>query len=148
MNTNKFLVGGIIGGVANFILGWLVWGMLLMNFMKEHTTDVGKAVMRKDANGEDTMIWWALIAGNLLWGFVLSYVLNKSGSNSPGSGAKTGAVLSLLVAAAYNCFIYSFQNTGDTTSMAVDVVANLVVGAVVGGIIGWYLGMGKKAAAA
>jgi hypothetical protein len=33
MNTNKFLIGGIIGGIAYFLIGWLVWGMLLMNFM-------------------------------------------------------------------------------------------------------------------
>ena len=139
MNTNKFVVGGIIGGVANFLLGWLVWGMLLMNFMKEHTTEVGKAVMRPD----DNIIWWALIAGNLLWGFVLSYVLNKSGSNSLSSGATTGAVLSLLVAASYNCFIYAFQNISDSTSMVVDIIANLIVGGIVGGIIGWYLGRAK-----
>ena len=139
MNTNKFIVGGIIGGVVNFLLGWLVWGMLLMNFMKEHTTEVGKAVMR----GDENMIWWALIAGNLLWGFVLSYVLNKSGSNSFSSGATTAAVLSLLVAASYNCFIYAFQNTFDTTSMIVDIIANSIVGGIVGGIIGWYLGRGK-----
>ena len=142
MNTNKFIVGGIIGGVASFLIGWLVWGMLLMNFFKEHTTEAGKTVMRADAD----MIWWALIAGNLLWGFVFSYVLNKSGSNSPVSGATTGAVLALLVSAAYDCFIYAFQNIGDTTSMAVDIITNLVVGGIIGGIIGWYLGMGRKVA--
>ncbi len=142
MNTNKFIIGGIIGGVANFLLGWLVWGILLMNFFNDHTSEVGKAVMR----GDNNQIWWALIAGNLFWGFVLSYVLSKSGANSLGSGAKTGAVLSLLIAASINCFIYAFQNIGDTTSMAVDIVANLVVGGIVGGVIGWYLGMGKKAA--
>lgn len=139
MNTNKFLIGGIIGGVASFLLGWLVWGMLLMNFMKEHTTEVGKAVMRADEN----IIWWALIAGNLLWGFVLSYVLNKSGANSFRTGAITAAVLSVLVAASYNCFIYAFNNIFDTTSMVVDIIANLVVGGIVGGIIGWYLGRGR-----
>lgn len=142
MNTNKFLVGGIIGGVANFLLGWLVWGMLLMNFMNEHTSEVGKAAQR----GDENMIWWALIAGNLLWGLVLSYVLNKAGSNSASAGASTGAVIGLLVSAAYNCFFYAFMDMGDMTAMAVDIIANTVVSAIVGGVIGWYLGMGKKAA--
>ena len=143
MNTNKFLVGGIIGGIANFLLGWLVWGMLLMSFMQEHTTEVGKAVMR----GEDGMVWWAMIAGNLLWGFTLSYVLAKSGVTSAASGATMGAIFGLLVSASINCFMYAQMNAWDTTSIGVDVVANTVVGAVVGGIIGWYLGMGKKATA-
>src|SRR5262245_43801593 len=83
MNTNKFLVGGIIGGIANFLLGWLVWGMLLRNFVNEHTTEAGKAIMR----GDDNMIWWAMIAGSLCWGLMLSYVLNKSAVNSASGGA-------------------------------------------------------------
>ncbi|MEO6583036.1 MAG: hypothetical protein ABIO05_01860, partial [Ferruginibacter sp.] len=58
----------------------------------------------------------------------------------------TGAVLSLLVAAAYNCFIYAFQNIGDTTSMVVDILVNMVVGGIIGGIIGWYLGIRNKTA--
>ena len=142
MNTNKFLVGGIIGGVANFLLGWLVWGMLLMSFMKEHTSEIGKTVMRAD----DQMIWWALIAGNLLLGFLLSYILNKAGTMSAGAGAATGAVVGLLMSAAINCFNYAFMDLGDMTVMATDIAASTVVSGIVGGIIGWYLGMGKKAA--
>ena len=142
MNTNKLLIGGIIGGIAYFLIGWLVWGMLLMNFMNEHTTAAGKAVMR----GDDHMIWWALIVGNLLWGFVLSYVLVKSNVSSAGGGASTGAVLGLLISAAFNCMNYAFMDMTDGYSaVAVDIAASTVVGAVIGAIIGWYLGMGKKA---
>jgi hypothetical protein len=143
MNTNKFIIGGIIGGIAYFLIGWLVWGMLLMNFMNEHTTAAGKAVMR----GDDQMIWWALIVGNLLWGFVLSYVLVKSNVSSAGGGASTGAVLSLLISAATHCFNYAFMDMSDTTAIGVDLVASTVVSAIVGGIIGWYLGRGKKTVA-
>ena len=146
MNTNKFLVGGIIGGVANFLLGWLVWGTLLMNFMKEHTTEAAKAVMRKDANGEDTMVWWALIAANLLSGFLLSYILSKAGTNSASSGASTGAVIGLLFSATINCFNYAFMDISDFTAMGVDIVASTIVTAIVGAVIGWYFGRGAKAA--
>lgn len=142
MNTNKFLIGGIIGGIAYFLLGWLVWGMLLADFMQEHTSAAGKAVMR----GDDNMIWWAMGVANLVWGLVLSYVLVKSGVNSAGSGAGTGAFFSLLVAAGMQLFFYATMNMSDTTWMGVDVAASTIVGAIVGGIIGWYLGMGKKVA--
>ena len=142
MNTNKFLIGGIIGGIANFLLGWLVWGLLLMSFMKEHTSEIGKTVMRSD----DQVIWWALIAGNLLLGFLLSYILNKAGVRSAGAGASTGAVVGLLFSATVNCFNYAFMNLGDMTAMGVDLVSSLIVTAIVGAVIGWYLGMGKKAA--
>ena len=143
MNTNKFLIGGIIGGIANFLLGWLVWGTLLMSFMKEHTTEAGKAVMRADEN----MIWWALIAANLLLGFLISYILNKAGVMSAGAGAAIGAVVGLLMSAAINLFNYAFMDLGDTTAMVVDVLASTVVTAIVGAIIGWFNGRGVKAAA-
>ena len=143
MNTNKFLIGGIIGGIANFLLGWLVWGTLLMSFMKEHTTEAGKAVMRADEN----MIWWALIAANLLLGFLISYILNKAGVMSAGSGAAIGAVVGLLMSAVINLFNYAFMDLGDTTAMVVDVLASTVVTAIVGAIIGWFNGRGVKAAA-
>jgi hypothetical protein len=141
MNTNKFIVGGIIGGVANFLLGWLVWGMLLMSFMNDHTSEIGKPAMR----GEDGMVWWALIGGNLLLGFLLSYILNKSKVTSAGAGAATGFVVGLLMSCAFDFFVYAQLDVFDTTAMAVDIIASTVVSTIIGGIIGWYLGTGKKA---
>jgi hypothetical protein len=146
MNTNKFLIGGIIGGIANFFLGWVVWGMLLMNFMKEHTSDAGNAVMRADAD----MIWWAMIAGNLAFGFLLSYILVKGNAKSVGAGATMGAVVGLLSSIGMNLINHSLStsliDSGAITAILVAVAASTVLNAVVGGIIGWYLGMGKKAA--
>lgn len=143
MNTNKFLVGGIIGGIASFLLGWVVWGMLLMSFMKEHTSAAGQAAMRPD----DNPVWWALVAGNLLLGFLLSYVLNKSGVRSAGAGAAVAAVVGLLFSATMDLFSYAFMDSSDTTAIVVDVLASTVVAAIIGAIIGWYLGRGSKVAA-
>ena len=144
MNTNKFLIGGIIGGIANFLLGWLVWGTLLMGFMNGHATEPGKAVMRTDEN----MIWWALIAANLLLGFLISYILNKSGVISASTGATIGAVVGLLMSGAIDLFNYAFMDLSNSAmTMVVDVLASVVVTAIVGAIIGWYNGRGVKAAA-
>ena len=144
MNTNKFLVGGIIGGIANFLLGWLVWGTLLMSFMQGHTTEAGKAVMRTDEN----TIWWALIAANLLMGFLTSYILNKAGVISASAGAAMGAVIGLLMSSAIDLFNYAFMDLSDSMiAIVVDVLASIVVTAIVGAIIGWYNGRGVKAAA-
>ena len=142
MNTNKFLVGGVIGGIASFFLGWLVWGMLLMNFMSQHSSEASKAIQRN----EDNMIWWALIVGNLAFGFLLSYIINKAGASSASSGAGVGAVVGLLSAIGFDCMMYSMMDMMDTTAIGVDIVAATIVNAIIGGIIGWYLGMGKKAA--
>lgn len=142
MNTNKFLLGGIIGGIANFFLGWLVWGMLLMNFMKENSNQV-TGVFR----GEDDMIWWALILGNLGIGFLLSFIIAKAKINSAGAGAAAGAVTGLFTSVGIDCMMYAQVNLWNTRAMMVDVAATVVVGAIVGAIIGWFNGRGAKVAA-
>ena len=143
MNTNKFLIGGIIGGIAYFLLGWIVWGMLLADFMKGHMTTGAQGIMRP----QEGMVWWAMIAANLLMGFLLSYILSKSGTNSAGSGAGTGVLVGILMSGAFDLLMYGQMDMGDTTMIGVDVIMSGVVTAIVGGIIGAYLGMGKKAVA-
>ena len=141
MNTNKFIVGGIIGGVAYFLLGWLVYGMLLMDFM---TANAGTATGVMKA--ESDMVWWALIVGNLFSGLALSYVLNKAGASGAAAGASVGAVFGLLICAAFDFTYFGTTNLYTMKGMLVDIAVSTVMSAVVGGIIGWYSGMGKKAA--
>lgn len=143
MNTNKFLVGGIIGGIAVFLLGWLVWGMLLKDFM---VTNSGGAtnVMKPD----DQMVWWGLIVGNLFNGFAISYILSKAGVISAGGGAYVGAIVGLLIAAAFDFTMYGVSNLMTLNGVLVDIAANTVVSAIVGAIVGAYFGMGKKPAMA
>ena len=82
MNTNKFLVGGIIGGIVYFLLGYLVFGLLLKDFM---ANNMGTATGTMKAM--DDFVWWALIVGNLFSGLAFSYILSKAGVSSAGAGA-------------------------------------------------------------
>jgi hypothetical protein len=143
MNTNKFLIGGILGGIVVFLLGWLVWGMLLKDFM---ATNAGTAtgVMRPD----DQVVWWSLVVGNLFNGFAVSYVLSKAGVNNAGTGAAVGAVVGLLVAAAFDFTMYGVSNLSTVKGALVDIGANTIVTAIVGAIVGAYFGMGRKVAVA
>lgn len=141
MNTNKFLVGGIIGGIAYFLLGWLVWGMLLMDFMSNNA-GTATGVMKAQAD----MVWWALIVGNIFSGLALSYVLSKAGVSGAGAGAGVGAVFGLLIAAGFDLTMLGTSNIMTLKGALVDIAASTVVTAIVGAIVGAYLGMGKKAA--
>ncbi len=135
MNSKKFLIGGIAGGIAFFLLGWLVWGMLLMDFMKSHSNS-SSGVFRTEAD----MVWWAMVVGNLAMGFLLSYVLSKASINTAAGGISTGAVIGLLMSASIDCTMYAQVNLFDTTSMIADIGASTVVTGIVGGIIGWING--------
>lgn len=139
--NNKFLIGGIVGGIAYFLLGWLVYGILLMDFM---TNNGGTATGVMKAQGD--MIWWALILGNLLSGFALAYVLSKAGVSSAAAGASVGAVFGLLISAAFDFSMYGTSNIMSMNGMLADIAASTVMSAVVGGIVGWVMGSGKKVA--
>jgi hypothetical protein len=58
MDTKKLFMGTIVGGIACFFLGWVVYGMLLMETMAAYSNP---SIMRA---GTD-MVWWAMILGNL-----------------------------------------------------------------------------------
>lgn len=135
MSSKKFLIGGLAGGVAFFLLGWLLYGMLLMDFMMQHSNSSSGAF-----RSETEMIWWAMVVGNLALGFLLSYVLNKANVAGAMAGATTGAVVMLLMSTAIDCIMYAQLNLWDTTGMIVDILVSTVMGAIVGAVIGWLNG--------
>ena len=142
MNSQKFIVGGIAGGIANFILGWLIYGMLLKDFMASNTQ---AGLMRSQSD----MIWWALIVGNLAFGFLLAYVIGKSSTASAGQGAGVGFVIGLLVCLGYDLITYATTTMVSSLKVvAADVAATAVMSAIAGAVVGFVLGMSKKAVVA
>ena len=136
MNTKNFLIGGIVGGVAYFLLGWLIYGNLLMNFFREHpgaATNVERP--------EDQMVWWALILGNVLFGFVLSYIFAKSGVATLANGLITGGIVGFLICSAMQLTMYGTTYINSKQAMAADIAAFTVMSAIVGAIIGAVNGM-------
>lgn len=139
MDTKKLLMGTIAGGIAYFFLGWIIYGMLLMDTMAAYSNP---AVMR----AETDMVWWAMIVGNLGYACLLTYVFLKWGNiASFGSGAQAGAVLTLLMSFSIDLMMYATSTVmTDPMGIVVDVVAATVMGGIVGGIIGVVMGMGAK----
>lgn len=141
MDIKKLLMGGIAGGVTCFLLGWLIFGMLLMNFMNNHTGAAGN-ISRAEAD----MQYLYLIIGNLSMGFLLAYVFIKSNVSTLAGGLIYGAVFGLLVTVAFDCIWYATTTAVSKTAMAADVAGSTVMLAVAGAVVGMVLGMGKKAA--
>ena len=70
MNTKKFLIGAIVGGIVYFLLGYLFYGKLLSDFFIKNAgsaTGVNRAM--------DQFVWWSLVLGNIFRGctFVLCF---------------------------------------------------------------------------
>ncbi|WP_298141250.1 hypothetical protein [Flavobacterium sp.] len=123
MNVKNFIIGGIVGGIVNFLLGWLFWGELFKDFFPPHN--------------ENEMNMVFIFLGCMTFGFFISFIFNKwAGISSAITGAKGGAVFGLLLGLHSNFFQQSMTLTPDTTMMAVDVLLTITCGAIVGAVIG------------
>ena len=136
MDTPKFIVGGLLGGVINFFAGWLVWGILLMDFMSKHATN--SSAFRP----QEGMIFWALIVGNLCFGFLVAYILYMADIRSARSGAIIGAISGALMTAAFDFNIYAQMDLYDISIVLPDILASAFVTGLVGAAVGWYYGRG------
>ncbi|MFM6926518.1 MAG: hypothetical protein ACKOU7_13510 [Ferruginibacter sp.] len=139
MDIKKLLMGGITGGVLFFLLGWLIYGILLMNFMTSHPGIAGNI-----ARPEPDFLY--LIIGNLAMGFLMAFIFIKANVNSMTTGFITAAVIGLLMGVGYDCMAYATSTILSRTGMAADVAASTVMSALTGAIVGAVLGMGKKTA--
>ncbi len=138
MKTKKILFGGISGGVIFFLLGWLIYGVLLMDFMTANTNQGLSKPMEE-------MVFWALILSNLASGFLLSFVINWSNSTTVMSGVKIGGVIGFLFAFGIDFSFYSMTTIyPDLTPIFVDIIAYSVMSAITGGVVAWVMAMVKK----
>ena len=139
MNIKKLFIGGITGGVLFFLLGWVIYGTLLMDFMNSHTGVAGNI-----SKPEPDFLY--LIIGNLAMGFLIAYIFIKANITSLGTGFVTGGVIGLLMAVGYDCMMYATTTVISKTGMTADVISFAVMSAITGALVGAVLGMGKKTA--
>lgn len=134
------LVAGLAAGVAGFFIGWLIFGILLMDYM-------GANINSYDGLMRTEMDLGALFAGNLLSGLLVAWVAWRAGDTNAVGGFRTGAILGLLIYAGFALYYYSMMNWYiNSSAMVVDVLANTVWLALMGLVAGLILGLGRKAA--
>jgi hypothetical protein len=136
MNAKKMIIAGLLGGVAYFFLGWLVWGILLMDIIT-YPEDMVQVILIP----EEEMRISFMIISCLAYGLFMAYIFNKWASIST---FKTGAQAGAMIGAAFSIIVgtsmHSMYTFTSIPNIAFDTLANLVTSAIVGGIVGWYLG--------
>lgn len=138
MKTQKILLGGIAGGVAYFILGWLVYGILLIDYS---TANFNQCAMRP----MEDIVWWSMILSNLAFGFLLSTVISWSNSTGIMSGLRVGGIIGFLLSVSLDFNFYGMTSMfSNFTAVFVDILAVTVMSAIAGIVTGWVMGMGKK----
>ena len=135
MNIQKFVLGSFAGGIIKFFLGFLFVGVLLKDFFAENGGPV---------TNPDTMVWWALVLGNLFSGVLLVYFFIKANISTLKTGASTGFIIGLLVGLGNFLVTYAITLSPSIKAVGVHVLVSAVNYAVAGALIGWLLGYEKK----
>lgn len=135
----KIIRGTLFGGIAYFLMGWLVWGILLMDF---YTANFNQCSSRPEME----MIWWAMIVSNLTFALLLTLILKWSGARGIVDGLKTGAIFGFLYSLSLDLGFYSMTTMfNNFTAIIVDVIVNTLVMAVIGLVIVLLWGKEKTA---
>ena len=138
MDTKKLVLGTLAGGVAYFILGFVIYALLMESFFASHTVE---GIMKS----ETEMKYYPLVAGNFAHAALLSFIFLKwANIKSFGGGLQAGAIIGFLMAAGFDLTVYDTAKIMSMIGTLADIVVYSIMTGLVGGIVGAVLGMGNK----
>jgi hypothetical protein len=135
MNT-RIIVASVAGGAALFLLGFVVYGLLLESWMESQ-------MVKHDGLMLPAPNFVTLIIANVTWALLLSLIFDRWASiRTFAGGLVGGAMVGFLVILYKDLMTLSFMNMFNGYGpLAVDVCAFTVIGAISGGVVGAVLGM-------
>ncbi|MGC6431010.1 MAG: DUF1761 family protein [Jejuia sp.] len=123
METKNFLVSGIVGGIVDYLLGWLFYGILFAN------------VFPQPEESGSTLIY--IFLGCMTFGLFMSYIYNHWAQiATAATGAKAGAIIGLFMGLFYNFFNMAMVPGMELHLAAIDVGISIVMTTIVGAVIG------------
>jgi uncharacterized membrane protein len=137
MNT-KMLLAALGGAVAYFILGWLIYGLLLMGFFESNSVDY-PGLMYETPNL--LLIFIANLSSALLFAYIFDHWANI---RTFSGGFMGGLIIGILFAISFDLMSLATMNLMNTTAVIVDIIVGTIMTGIVGGVIGFILGTGKK----
>lgn len=137
--AKKWIIKGITGGFLFFFLGWIVYGILLGTIMDNQYTPEYEAVMRPD----NEMVWWAMIAGSLAIGFLLSFPAVLLGNPTRLMHTLSSAGVGFLYTIAVDFTNYSMMDVTTLGWILADIVIFTVMAAIIGFLIS-FVGNSNK----
>ena len=129
MNIKKLVIGSVVGTVALYVLGYIIWDVLFTDFF---------AANRGSATGvmRDTQVIWALVAGTLSYAVLITLAIQgRTGTATIMDGLKIGAIVGFLLWFTADFIIYGVANTQTLTSASADSLLELVRAGISGAVI-------------
>lgn len=135
--NRKSIIAAIIGAIAFFILAWLVFGTLMIDFYLSN-------IIPYEGLVKDPPVIWSLFLHGLSIATLLSFMFHKMDINTSGKGLVLALWVGLLITLYFYSFLYASLNLYTMKRILVDLVVNSLFIAIVGSIIAKSFGVLTK----
>lgn len=134
MTGKTFAVATIAGAATSFIVGYLIYGILMANFFANNAGSATGVMME-----EPMMV--GLFLGNLVYAALLTLILGSYAKvSSVAEGVKVGTLVGLLMGLGMNLIWYSTSNISNLTAHLVDSALSGVIAGITGAVIAVVVG--------
>jgi len=124
MNLKNFIIAGIVGGIVDFLLGWVFYGMIFTDLYPKEQ--------------EPNLLF--IFLGCMTFGFFMSYIFTKwAGITNPMTGMQAGAIIGIFTSLSMNFFMYSGMPL-NTQNMLTDIAVSTLMGAGIGAAVAFVNG--------
>ncbi len=134
MDIKRFIIGTVVGGIALYILGYVMFNLAFADFF---AANAGSAT----GVWKDPQVMWAIAVGTLSYAALITLAIGtRVGSTTIVEGLKVGAIVGFLMWFGADLIIYGIWNVGNLTAAIVDSLLELVRGGIGGVVIAAVLG--------
>lgn len=134
----RTLIAALGGAVVNFFLGWLVYGLLLMDYYEANTVQY-EGLMNEMPN------LFMIFLGGLSMALLYTIIYQVwAGIKTFLGGLKAGIIIGFLFSLSINLYWQASMNLMTNQVAILDVFIGAAMLGLMGGVIGWILGIGKK----
>jgi len=135
--SKKSIIAAIIGAIAFFILAWLVFGTLMIDFYLSNIVPYEGLI-------KDPPVIWSLFLHGLSIATLLSFIFNIMGIKTFAKGFLLALWVGFLITLYFYTFMYASLNLYTVKRIVVDLVVNSLFIAIIGGITAKCLGVLTK----
>ena len=134
MDIKRLIIGTVVGGITLYILGYIIWNMLFVEFF---AANVGSAT----GVVKDPQVVWAIAVGTLSYAALLTLAIGtRAASTTIVEGLKIGAIVGFLMWFGADLIIYGVWNLSNLTAAIADSLLELIRAGISGAVIAGVLG--------
>jgi hypothetical protein len=138
MDTKRFIVGTIVGGIVLFALGYVIFELLFGDYLAANMASI-------PGLDREAPQFWAVGVSCLAYAALICYAMGRQGAAGLAAGAKVGAIVGLLLWLTADFMSFAFQNSLNLTATLTDSLLAIVHAGVAGAVIALVVGKMKAA---